>query len=423
MFFLTEIDPRAKTEGARDPLGMQSVWQGIARTVISNLTTQTSSLTDFRILLVGCYLTERLGDSPGDPFVVWEQLCGQVRYLGGQEGFRGIESVRRKDRSASFSVSTDPADVLLSHQRTNGVWGLYVAATERSGLIADGSARMQLTVSGRDLVEKAYLPHLDGWGPGLNRLLKILKNGGTIRKGDVAQASQFRGLQEFLVGKPGEVERDALHLRIVEGSDVPDVEPHQRGLAKALVDGWHGKTPRASLAAIAESVTDGDLKHRLDVILAVEQLLAGSSYLFAHLAAQGGCKPSAVAAGVAKEWKGRRLLTAAQVALIKGEHGEGRVIAPTFEGLGRDRWLRIADALSARDYEATFGLLLEQNTTVSRDRGASVGWVDLDDDGKLLINRSAGSGHLPAPDSLGSLWVNSYFLSNLAGLAAQLEYA
>ena len=40
---------------------MQAVWRGIARTVISNLTTQTTSLYDFGILLVGCYLAELVG--------------------------------------------------------------------------------------------------------------------------------------------------------------------------------------------------------------------------------------------------------------------------------------------------------------------------------------------------------------------------
>ena len=52
-FFLTELDPRAKIRGSRDPLGIQAIWAGLGQEVIGNLTTVTDSVRGFTTLLVG----------------------------------------------------------------------------------------------------------------------------------------------------------------------------------------------------------------------------------------------------------------------------------------------------------------------------------------------------------------------------------
>ena len=58
--FLTLEDPNAKIKGSRDPLGLQPIWSRFGRHVVTNLTTVTTSVRGFTILLLGRYFGERL---------------------------------------------------------------------------------------------------------------------------------------------------------------------------------------------------------------------------------------------------------------------------------------------------------------------------------------------------------------------------
>ena len=99
-FFLTDIDPNAKVKGSRDPLGTQSVWSNVGRTVIGNLTTQTGLLTDFRVLVIGAYLEDLFRESLGElqAFLCWEQVAAYTRVMKGgpDDGFRGVTQARRR---------------------------------------------------------------------------------------------------------------------------------------------------------------------------------------------------------------------------------------------------------------------------------------------------------------------------------------
>ena len=429
MFFLTEIDPRAKTEGARDPLGIQTVWSGIGRTVISNLTTQTTSLIDFRVLLIGCYLAELVDDKAADPFVVWEQLCAQVRLNGDKtSGFRGVEQARKKALDASFNVSPDPRDHLLAHQRTNGIWGLYVAAAQRSGLLDDDHLDgVTLSKAGRELVESSYEPYLKSWGARQASLAKLLRDGGRISKAALDGQERYRELASMLLDPPGSDEKRILHAKIIEGETVERVWPIQAGLAAALGQfGWDSRAARATLAHITDSLKSADvepLRDRLRAILAAEQVLSVAGALFSFATAHQGSELDDVADLVAEAWKGKLPVTKSQVGLLAIEESEGRLNAPVGGVHGRLRWIRVANTLHEQDYRAVLPMLIEQNLLISQDRGAPVGWVSFDDNRRLLVQRHDGSGQLPARDSLNSLWTNSYFISNLAGLVRDLDYA
>lgn len=65
--FLTDLDARAAVKGSRDPLGIQQIWTKLGRQVIGNLTTVSSSLRDFTVLIIGLYLAEQLRDGDGSP--------------------------------------------------------------------------------------------------------------------------------------------------------------------------------------------------------------------------------------------------------------------------------------------------------------------------------------------------------------------
>ena len=101
--FFTEEDPNARVKGSRDPLGIQPVWTTFGRHVVGNLTSQSTSVRGFTILLLARWLTERLierNDVSRDQalpiFQRMEQVGAYVRCAAhGVEGeIRGIERVR-----------------------------------------------------------------------------------------------------------------------------------------------------------------------------------------------------------------------------------------------------------------------------------------------------------------------------------------
>ena len=86
--FLTLEDPNAKIKGSRDPLGVQPIWAAFGRHVVTNLTTQSSSVRGFTTLLLGRYFAAELVDrgmatreDALDIFLRMEQLSAYVRYV------------------------------------------------------------------------------------------------------------------------------------------------------------------------------------------------------------------------------------------------------------------------------------------------------------------------------------------------------
>ena len=58
--FLTLEDPNAKIKGSRDPLAAQPIWAAFGRHVVTNLTTQSTSVRGFTTLLLGRYFAAEL---------------------------------------------------------------------------------------------------------------------------------------------------------------------------------------------------------------------------------------------------------------------------------------------------------------------------------------------------------------------------
>jgi len=86
--FLTLEDPNARIHGSRDPLGVQPVWASFGRHVVTNLTTVTTSIRGFTVLLLGRLLTEKMIEkgAAGEQdalsiFLRTEQIGSYARYL------------------------------------------------------------------------------------------------------------------------------------------------------------------------------------------------------------------------------------------------------------------------------------------------------------------------------------------------------
>ena len=185
--FLTLEDPNAKTQGSRDPLGTQPMWQKFGRHVVTNLTMQTNSVRGFTILLLGRYLTERLIEegrlgrkSAVDAFLRFEQLGAYVRHAAhgvGGGGIRGIERVRSnlQKHGGRVRVGAHPDQCILLDQRVAGLWGLFSVSARVSGLLPDDP--VGLKPEAKAFVERTCLRRLQ---PIMEPLLRLVERGGVL---------------------------------------------------------------------------------------------------------------------------------------------------------------------------------------------------------------------------------------------------
>jgi hypothetical protein len=98
-FYFTDLDPDYRIKGARDPLGIQVIWQEQAHKIIPYLSTVSSNLNDFHVLCLGYYL---YGKEPDNHFVNYflrfEQVTAYIRgkYNIDKNGnFNGVRKVKR----------------------------------------------------------------------------------------------------------------------------------------------------------------------------------------------------------------------------------------------------------------------------------------------------------------------------------------
>jgi hypothetical protein len=89
--FFTLEDPRARIKGSRDPLGVLPVWSSFGRRAVVNLTTVTTSVRGFTVLVLGHYWIERLiaagrlrEEDALSAFLRWEQLAAYGRWRTGE---------------------------------------------------------------------------------------------------------------------------------------------------------------------------------------------------------------------------------------------------------------------------------------------------------------------------------------------------
>ena len=169
--FLTLEDPNAKIKGSRDPLGVQPLWVAFGRHVVTNLTTQSTSVRGFTILLLGRYFAADLADrgmatkeDALDIFLRMEQVGAYVRHAahGDEEGIRGIERVKRflDEYRGRVPIQADQRGMILADQKVYGLWGLYSVPARTSSLIPDGPLGVKETA--RRLIEEVLgLPNGD----------------------------------------------------------------------------------------------------------------------------------------------------------------------------------------------------------------------------------------------------------------------
>jgi hypothetical protein len=430
--FLTALDSRGAVKGSRDPLGAQSIWVRFGRYVVGNLTTQSTLVPDFTILLVGLYLAERVADGDGavgalEVFLRWEQLAAYVRQRKSIRGFRGIDRARMRleeqpKGSAKVTLSSAPQHQVLGDQRVYGIWGLYMVASQTSGLVMDGTRR--LSSAGRDLVEAAFVPSMTRGTP--NLIEKLVRHLGRIDPWvvhlDGRDADVEAAVARILVGKLGKVEVETYRRHLIRGEHHDVTQGRQRELAALLLKHPGLELEPQALRALAKQARgaagkNSSLAHRLERIRASEGLLAPATQVFSWLLGQGGRKRTEIVKDL------DHVMRAGVKAIDPSELDEVRDdIAGAAGGGACERWISIGRAFAQGDSGTVVDGLLAHNREVMRERNGSSPWIEFADD-KLVVHFSEEAAALFDKQELPSLWVHPYFIESLQTVVAQIEAA
>lgn len=429
--FLTDLDSRASVKGSRDPLGVQAIWTRLGRHAVGNLTTVSTSVRDFTVTMLGYYFAERAAeegsaDSDLGVFLRWEQLAAYARGGGNRDWeFRGTERARRNwDASERVRLGTDSGSLILSDQKTYGLWGLYSVPSRSSGLVEGDPTR--LTPVARHFVETNYLVTLGGQA--LNRtdgLLRILSKPGA----DLRPKDRDRPLLDAVAGvlrkKLTSKERSFYVEHLAYGGAGDVTMGGQRFLATAMRSTFKQPDWRLTPAGVRhlakqcrpEEELGRRVADNLEKIRTAEQLLAPAASLFAFLLANDNQHLDDVVRSVRKQW-GVKVATLDPEALAQMEP---ELVDASGDRDSSARWLAAANALATGDYAVAIRELLEQNRAVMIMRGGAAPWVEVRD-GKLHVKFVAEDATgLPPRDELPSHWLHSYFLDSLRTIAMQLE--
>ena len=422
--FLTLEDPNAKIKGSRDPLAAQPIWAAFGRYVVTNLTTQSTSVRGFTTLLLGRYFAAELVDKGManredalDVFLRMEQVSAYVRHVAhGVEGeIRGIERVRKtvEESRGRVPIHADRRGWILSDQKVYGLWGLYSVSARTSGLLPEGA--LDVTEETRAFLERNYIHRLDG---AERPLLRLLAKGGTLdtRTKDPV----FCALADMLTPAFNTDEVDFYGRRLRDGQEVHGAAPERQGRFRTLLeaetdlDALLGRPELLSLVKAAARVDEG-LADRLERIAHLEAFLAPADALFQHILARHGQPVEDVATVISSHWGPRvpHLDRTAFAGLIPEVLARSNAaITRAMEGCH--------DALGSGDYAGAIRSLVEWNSAVMESRGAAP-WVRLGERRRLDVRYRGIEPRLPDRGELPELWRNSYFIDALKLVTRQLR--
>jgi hypothetical protein len=430
--FLTEIDSRARIKGSRDPLGAQTVWTALGRRVVGNLTTVSSSVRDFTVLLVGSALLERRGpdaDFAGDvdAFLRWEQLASYIRHRKLQQRFRGVERVSRNLlESSRVALSAGREHQILGNQRMYGIWGLYIGPARASGLLHLDAVRLAEEAGGPEavkaFVEKTYSDVLNPKSRAAQQFLDHLMRKQLLRF-DIDRDSSgiVDALGKYLRPSVTTREREFYRFHLLHGGRENELKGLQPILAE-LIEGLPGddefRWSPAVVGGLARAAEKRghqgtELAKRLQDILACESVLAPATALFSYLLTLEGRQLGEIATRLQEQWGGSNPSVRA---------GEFTHIAKTVSALPKElttSWFALADCLRAGQYAELVQLLVRHNALVMGERGGAA-WVELDR-GRLRVKLKEEAGNLPERKELPGLWRFPYFLESLRQVAIGLR--
>lgn len=427
--FLTDIDSRAIVKGSRDPLGQVAIWTRIGRHVVGNLTTVSTSVRDFTVLLLGLWFVERVLDADGTQnevqvFTRWEQLAGYARVRHPGVTFRGIEKVRANlNDSPKVTLSADRRFQILGNQKIYGVWGLYTVPAAASALTS--GAPPQLLPHAREFVETHYVAALSraGFRNG-DAVVKLLAAPQASLHTDGKDEKLLDALAQLLrPTKFSPAERAFYDEHLIRGGPEDGTQGRQAQLAALLEKdaqdasfAWSPATVSALSLRAKDRGTPGSLGWRLDRIRDCEVVMAPAYRLFLFLLSRENQTVDAVAKEVRTAW-GERLskIDSERFAALEPELRQA-----VGDDAGTVRWLEVARALEAGRYADTVEHLIAHNADMMKQRGSGSAWVEIGK-GKLRVRFRDDLAALPDRAAVPGLWRFPYFLDSLRAVTAQLR--
>lgn len=430
--FLTDLDSRAAVKGSRDPLGHMAIWTHFGRHVVGNLTTVSTSLRDFTVLLLGVWFLERVTEQHGDyneveVFIRWEQLAAYARAKQNPSvSFRGVEQVRKRlSEGAKITVSAERGHQILGNQKIYGIWGLYTVAARSSGLLVGDPPR--LTPIARSFVEANYIAPLsrDGFREGA-AIVKLLAQPAANLQPDGKDAKLLQSLGKLLrADRLTAAERTFYDEHLVRGGTEDSTQGRQPRLAAlletTLADEDFELTPQAVGALATKAKGDAAselLRFRLDRIRHCEGLLAPTSRLFMFLLTRDAQTVASIDTEIRETWGSE------PNDLDLGSTKE--LIPELSDAVGdthaAERWLEIATRLSKGEYAEVIRLLIAHNAWVMQQRGSAAPWIELKGQ-RLHVRFRDELSALPKRKDLASLWRFPYFVDSLRSMTAQVRTA
>ena len=421
MPFLTRLDERAKIKGSRDPLGLQSIWAGLGRKVIKNLSTVSTSLRDFTTLIVGLYLIEKnidkTDESSAQIFIKWEQLAAYARFRNGDEGFRGIERVK-KNFSSSITISANGEHQVLSNQKAYGIWGLYRVPAMNSDLLKKNSEN-QLTIPASKFVENYYIPKMEKSGNKIvDRITEILTKPSTEISVDGSESDLMNSLASLLSKVLDKSEKDFYRKCLLYSGEWKD-----DNLQKQLVDiiessnRFKKKPSRKFISHLGYRANNDNntlLSEKLEDILRCESLIAPLSRIFGYLQGMHNESVEKAESFMKEKWdmSGNSIVHSDFDKLTQ-------VPGSIIEESQADRFRSMGRSLNRGQYNKLIRLLVEQNKEIMERRGGGP-WIEINDD-QFYVNYRDENTSLPEKEKLTELLEHDYFFGSLLKIIREIN--
>jgi hypothetical protein len=421
--FLTELDSRAHVKGSIDPLGAMAIWTRLGRRVVGNLTTVTTSVKDFKTVVVGFGLladarrgaAHEAGTDDLGTFLRWEQLAAYTRFRAGDRRFPGIRRVRaRLGARPIVPLSAERDCQILGNQKSYGLWGLLTAPSRASGLLEREAN--ELTLAAEEFVGSVWKPRLSpvwrkliDWVSRDNRRFNLERVAS-----DLARIEEI--WQRYL---PGEQPFWRHHL--VGGGPLDPTGGRQQRLAsllrRTLADEQFAFS-QASVRHLAGQAkkTDRELSEDLFDIAACEAVLAPAAALFGYLLTQDRQRIERPVDAIRRRWPSRLAIDRDRFERLSPDlanaSGSNRIA-----GL----WQEVAGDFAEGRWARSLERLLQINRLVMEARGGGA-WI-VEEGGVLRVRIRSEETALPSADRLERLWWHPYFLSSLRTIVAELEAA
>jgi hypothetical protein len=423
MAFLTLEDPNAKIKGSRDPLGMQPIWVSFARHLISNLTTQTTSVRGFTVFILGRYFANILVEDRAlsrekvvDAFLRTEQLGAYARYVkhNVQDDIRGIERVKASvhDNKGKVYIEPNKRGMILSDQKMYGLWGLYSVASRVSGFIPDGPLGVEDKT--KEFIEKNYYPRI---ADVITPLKRILVGGGQINvKNNRIIDTIAKILPQYFTKDEVFFYTDYVSNGLHVESDSGDRQARFSMLLENYAE-LESSVGREEVVLLKEKAgkKDEDIASYLDRILCLESILAPADAIFNFILTQNEQTPKEISAKLMNAW-GRSFpnlnIDNFNTLIPEVENTSNKSIASYIKSC--------CVSLANGDYNETIMSILEWNKSVMEDRKSGP-WVLLSDRGRIDVRYKGLDSILPDGNKLPTLWRNGYFIDSLKNIIRQLR--